>query len=175
MLGRGEERLISGLASARGAVDQLKRVVRGEDADVAEGTEVEEVAITGDDEDRLGGERTGEHVIVVGIARGGFERRGPDDRARARNPASISRGELPMRVMRAANFSRESTSSSSARSTGLVWSVMRPSRAAVSTAAGGPPQRKAETTVLVSATTRTVGAGRGDLGVDLFFGERLEA
>src|SRR5262249_5333409 len=69
--------------------------------------------------------------------------------------------------MRSANFSRESTSSSSARSTGLVKSMIRPSRAAARTPGGGPPHRKAEMTVLVSATTRTIGASRSDLGVDL--------
>src|SRR5262249_3276433 len=36
--------------SASGAVDELERIVRSEDADVAEGAEVEQVAVTGNDE-----------------------------------------------------------------------------------------------------------------------------
>jgi len=50
----------------------------------------------------------------------------------------------------------------------LVKRLKRCSRAAVSTAAGAPPHRNAETGVLVSATTRT--AGR-DLRVNLSFSE----
>lgn len=53
--------------------------MRGEDADVAEGANVQKIAIAGDDENGVGGERTGEHVIIVGIARGGFERRRSHD------------------------------------------------------------------------------------------------
>src|SRR5579884_2119820 len=74
--------------------------------------------------------------------------------------------------MRAANFSRPSTSSSSAMSAALLKSVMRSARAAARTRAGGPPQRNAETTVLVSATTRTLGPCGFDLRIDLRFGHR---
>jgi hypothetical protein len=49
--------------------------------------------------------------------------------------------------------------------------LSRCSRAALRTSAGGPPQKNAETTVLVSATTRTVGPGGRDLGVDFRLGE----
>jgi hypothetical protein len=91
---------------------------------------------------------------------------------RARYPASGSAMLLPTWAMRAANFSRVRTSSSSAMSAALVKRVRRCSRAAVSISAGAPPHRNAETTVLVSATTRKVGPGGRDLGVDLRFGER---
>lgn len=46
-----------------------------EDADIAEAAEIQEVAVAGDDDLGLGAKRTSEHLIIVGIARGGTERR----------------------------------------------------------------------------------------------------
>jgi hypothetical protein len=57
-------------------------------------------------------------------------------------------------------------------SVALVKRLKRCSRAAVRTSDGAPPHRNAETIVLVSATTRTVGPRGGDLGVDFRFAER---
>ena len=50
-------------------------------------------------------------------------------------------------------------------------SVIRTSRAVVKTVEDGLPDRTAETTVLVLATTRTMTAGGNDLGVDLRLGQ----
>src|SRR6185312_15763794 len=87
----------------------------------------------------------------------------------------MSATELPTCRIRLANLSRASTSASSSSKAMPVSKLMRCVRAASSTAAGKPPHRNAETTVLVSATTRTFGPCGGDLGVDLVFGQlRLE-
>lgn len=42
-----------------------------EDTDAAERAEIEQIAIPGDDEGGAGGERTGEHVVIVEIAADG--------------------------------------------------------------------------------------------------------
>ena len=48
--------------------DERERLARREDADGAKRIEGPQILIAGDDEAGVGGERTGEHLIVVGIA-----------------------------------------------------------------------------------------------------------
>ncbi len=57
------------VANERSAAEDGEGLGGGEDADVAEGTEIEQIAIAGDDDGGLGGERAGEDLIVVRIAR----------------------------------------------------------------------------------------------------------
>jgi hypothetical protein len=46
----------------------------GADGDVAEGAEREQIIVAGDDQRSLGGDRAGEHVVIVGIvADGGWQ------------------------------------------------------------------------------------------------------
>ena len=63
----------------RSAADRCKRIGGGEDADVAERAEHEQIAIAGDDERGLGAERGGEHEIIIGIAADGFRKQGRHD------------------------------------------------------------------------------------------------
>lgn len=63
----------------RSAADRSERIGGVEDADVAERPEHEQIAIAGDDERDLGGERGGKQKIVVGISAGGLCQRGRYD------------------------------------------------------------------------------------------------
>ncbi len=51
--------------------DQRERLTHGENADVMEALQVEQVCITGDDEIGTAGERAREHGIIVGIGQHG--------------------------------------------------------------------------------------------------------
>ncbi len=55
--------------SASGGGNKGQRLSRGEDADVAQRAEIEQVAITRDDRAGLPPKRTGEDVIVVAVPR----------------------------------------------------------------------------------------------------------
>jgi len=74
--------------------------------------------------------------------------------ARARSSPTISATELSTCTIRRVNFSRASTSSSSAIKAALVNSVIVSLRAASRIWRGMPPYRNADTTTLVSATAR---------------------
>jgi len=83
-------------------------------------------------------------------------------------------GPRPTRRICLANLSRFKTFSSSVSSARVVNSSMRPVWAASRTRRGAPRQNIPETTVLVSATTRTICAPRSadglNLGLDLRVG-----
>jgi hypothetical protein len=93
--------------------------------------------------------------MVVGVAADGC--------GKAEACTRVVGTELPTRALGEATFWRPRTSSSSAISAALLKSVMRSARALSRTWGGVPPQRNAETTVLVSTTTRTLGPCGGDL------------
>ena len=63
--------LTAGAALTACGDDGVECFARAEYADVAERSELQQVVIAGDDERGVGGERTGEHVIIVGIAADG--------------------------------------------------------------------------------------------------------
>ncbi|GMW05521.1 MAG: hypothetical protein AMXMBFR8_03180 [Nevskiales bacterium] len=71
----------SGSGSACGGGDEVERLASGEDADVAERAEFEQIAIAGDDKDRLCAKGAGEDVIIVGVAQGGRDHGGPPGRS----------------------------------------------------------------------------------------------
>ena len=54
----------SGRGSACGGGDEVERLARGEDADVAERAELEQIVVAGDDEGGLCAEGAGEDVII---------------------------------------------------------------------------------------------------------------
>ncbi len=88
-------------------------VGRAHDADVAEGAEGEQIVVTGDDEIGGGGERTGEHGIIVGVARGGGYGEWFNQRDQGAVVGAHAATVLPTWRMRLANFSRPRTSASS--------------------------------------------------------------
>ena len=67
-----------GGGSACARADEVERLASGEDADVAERAEFEQIAVARDDEGGLCAEGAGEDVIIVGVAHGGFDHGGPD-------------------------------------------------------------------------------------------------
>ena len=67
-----------GGGSACAGGDEVERLASGEDADVAERAEFEQIAVARDDEGGLCAEGAGEDVIIVGVAHGGFDHGGPD-------------------------------------------------------------------------------------------------
>ncbi len=67
----------SGRDSASGGGDEVERVASGEDADVAERAEGEQIAVAGGDEGGLRAQGAGEDVIIVGVAHGGLDHGGP--------------------------------------------------------------------------------------------------
>jgi hypothetical protein len=152
--------------------DERERLARREDADGAKRIEGPQILIAGDDEAGVGGERTGEHLIVIGIATDWDDRGGAHElREGAVTGDEVGNGAADLEDACGELLASENVLQFGDER-GAGEEVRRCARAAASTSAGTPPHRNAETTVLVSATARTIGAGGCDLGVDLRFGER---
>lgn len=60
--------MLASVVSVFRRLDECERLSRAEDIDALELFEDQQVLVAGDDEGGFGGERTGKHVIIIGIA-----------------------------------------------------------------------------------------------------------